>query len=193
LRITHPAAAGYRATACACATYSKRGRGRKFICEKQIDQFIKRNPKAQRIFGNVASGRRVEANRWCEFKSEDEREKADTGDNLNEQAYVWLKAEKVVGVNLTLQSPSGDWVHFVMYYFRGDGTLTKIQAQLNSFYGDLSVRREKFYSQSGKLLHTSTKYLDLNSQKESKPGEDFVDEPIPVYRKVRDLPFYKLL
>lgn len=160
---------------------------------KQIDQFIKRTPKKHRIFGDVASGRKDEPSRWQEFKSEAEREKADTGENLNESAYVWLKAGKVVSVNLTLQSPSGDWVHFVMYYFREAGTLAKIQAQLNTFYGDVTVRREEFYSADGKLLRTNTKHFDLNSQKPKKPDRDLPDFPIPVYLRVQDLPFYKLL
>ncbi len=160
---------------------------------KDIDQFIKRNPKDHRIFGDTASGTQDEPSHWQEFKTEAEREKADTGENLNENAYVWLKGGKVVGVNFTFQSPSRDWAQFAMYYFREDGTLAKIQSRLNTFYGELTVRQEKFYSSEGKLLRTTKKYLDLNSQKPKKPGKDIQEFPIPVYRRVEDLPFYKLL
>lgn len=160
---------------------------------KQIDLFIKRNPKARRIFADVASGTVEEPTRWREFKSEAQREKADTGDNLNENAYVWSKAGKVVGANFTFQSPSRDWAHFAMYYFREDGTLAKIQSQLNTFYSDMTVRRESFYAPDGKLLHSTVKYFDLNSQKPKKPDTDFPEFPIPVYQKIQDLPFFKLL
>src|SRR5258705_1388828 len=85
---------------------------------KKVDQFIKRNPKTLRIFDNVASETSSESDEWREFKSEDERQNADTGDNLNENANVWARAEKVLGANFTFQSPSRDWTHFVMYYFR---------------------------------------------------------------------------
>ena len=157
---------------------------------KRVDQFIKRNPNHLRIFANVASNK---PDRWREFKSERSRDKADTGDNLNENAYVWLKAGKIVGVNFTFQSGSRDWAHFVMYYFREDGTLAKIQAQLNTFYGNVSIARDKFYSADGKMLRSTTRYLDLKSKKPTEPTADFQDEPIPIYRNVRDLPFRKLL
>lgn len=160
---------------------------------KQIDQFIKLNPKKHRIFGDVASGTTDESSRWQEFKTEAERDQADTGENLNESAYVWSKAGKLVGVSLTLQSPSGDWTQFVMYYFREDGTLAKIRARLNTFYGDFTVRRERVYGPSGTLLRTTANYFDLNSQKPKKPVKDLPDFPIPVYLKAQDLPFYNLL
>ncbi len=81
------------------------------------------------------------------------------------------------------------------YYFRKDGTLAKIHAQLNTFSasdGGMSVVRDKFYAAGGRLLHTSTRYLDLKSQKPRKRG-DFMDQPIPDYHTVRNLPFTKLL
>jgi hypothetical protein len=36
-------------------------------------------------------------------------------------------------------SPSGDWAHFIMYYFREDGTLAKIQSQLNTTWPTIST------------------------------------------------------
>jgi hypothetical protein len=160
---------------------------------KSVDSFIKLNPNALRIFANVASGTDKGPDRWRRFRSEAERQEAESGHNLNETAFVWLKAGKVVGANFTFQSGSRDWAHFVMYYFREDGTLAKIRAQLNTFYGNISVMREQVYSSSGKLLRKTTRYLDLESQEPRRPTADFQDEPIPVYRRVRDLPFYKLL
>ena len=157
---------------------------------KSIDQFTKRNPRKRRIFG-IIPGEEDKADQWAEFKTIGQEVQA----NLDDSAYVWLKDGRVVVAQFTFTSSSGDWYHFVSYYFRADGTLAKIHAQLNTFSGPdggISVVRDKFYGSGGKLLHTATRYLDLKSQKPRKRG-DFMDEPIPDYRTARDLPFYKLL
>jgi hypothetical protein len=127
---------------------------------------------------------------WREFKSEVEREEADTG---NDKANVWAKDGAVVSAYFTFQSLSGDWAHYVNYYFREDGALAKIQARLNTFYGDMIVIRERFYDPKGRLLSSSQQFLDLKTKKKKRPGETFEDEPIPVYRTVKALPFYTAL
>lgn len=157
---------------------------------KSIDQFTKHNARKRRIFG-IVPGEEDKPDKWAEFKTVRQAVQA----NLADSAYVWLKDGKVVAAQFSLTSYSGDWYHYVNYYFRADGTLAKIHAQLNTFAGPdggISVVREKFYSSSGKLLHTATRYLDLQSQKPRKRGE-FMDQPIRVYQTVRDLPFLKLL
>lgn len=158
----------------------------------QLDRFVKRNQRRALIFADVSSDNTDEKSSWKKFKSEKQREQADTGENLNENAYVWSRAGKVVAVNFTFQSPSRDWAHFVMYYFRDDGSLAKIHSQLNTFYGDVSVVRDQHYSRDGKLLKTRQRLLDLKTQKPKKAA-DFQNEPIPVFNKVSELPFYKLL
>jgi hypothetical protein len=157
----------------------------------EIDRFIKRNPKA-RIFGDVSPASPNRTSRWREFKSEAARKKAETGENLNQNAFVWSREGKLVGANFTFTSPSGDWAHIIMYYFREDGSLAKIQAQLNTFNGEISVVRDRYYDPGGRLLKTTRKFLDLQTQKPKKPGE-FMDKPIPVYHKVAELPFHNLL
>ncbi len=156
---------------------------------KKIDLFIKRKNR-QRIFANVSNDN---ADRWLEFKNESERDKLNDENNLSETALVWSKSRKVMGANFTFQSGSGDWVEYVMYYFRNDGSLAKIQAQLNTFHGNISVGRDKYYSRSGRLLTTKTRYLDLKSQKPVRRRPDFMDEEIPIYQSVRRLPFFKQL
>jgi hypothetical protein len=161
---------------------------------KGIDRYIKRSPKGARIFGNIASGTENEPDKWREFRNEKEREKADTGDNLNENAYVWLRDGMVVGANFTFQSPSRDWAHYVMYYYRSDGTLAKINAELRTFYGNTIVIRNRLYNPNGKLLQEKTRYLDLQTRKPKKVKEgDFQDMPIELYAKTSDLPFYALV
>jgi len=155
-----------------------------------IEQFTKRNPKRKRFFGNEAGAEDKQDN-WREFKDLKEFEQV----ALDEKAYVWRQEGRVVAAKFAFTSSSGDWFHYVTYYYRADGTLAKIHAQLNTFYsspGGVSVVRDKFYGSNGKLLHTSTRYLDLQSQRPRKRG-DFMDEPIPVYKTARALPFAKLL
>jgi len=78
-----------------------------------------------------------------------------------------------------------------------DGTHLPINkhARLNTFYGYMTVIRERYYDPKGKLLSSSQQFLDLDTQKKKKPGADgeFIDEPIAVYRTVKALPFYTLL
>jgi hypothetical protein len=157
---------------------------------QELDDYSKRSPKLHRIFGDVASEDEPKS-RWREFKSEKERDDAATGDRAN----VWAQDGAVVLACYTFQSASGDWAHYVNYYFREDGSLAKIHAQLNTFYGNMTVIRERFYDPKGKLLSSSQQFLDLDTQKKKKPGADgeFIDEPIPVYRTVKALPFYTLL
>jgi hypothetical protein len=157
---------------------------------KSIDQFTKRNARKRRIFG-IIPGEEDKPDKWAEFKTVRHAVQA----NLDDSVYVWLKDGQVVAAQFSLTSSSGDWYHYVNYYFRADGTLAKIHAQLNTFAaadGGMSVVRDKFYGSSGKLVHTATRYLDLKSQKPRKRG-DFMDQPIPDYKTVRDLPFLKLL
>jgi len=129
---------------------------------------------------------------WREFKSEDARADAEPGNMAN----AWTKGGAVVLACYTFQGLSGDWYHYVNYYFREDGSLAGIHARLNRFYGNMTVIRERFYNPRGGLLSSSQQFLDLDTKKEKKPGADgveFIDEPIPLYRTVKALPFYTLL
>jgi len=163
-----------------------------FVAE--INQLISQNRKSARIFADI-SGTDENTNQWREFRNEDEMEKARTGDNLNTIAFVWTRAGKGSGMSFTFTSPSGDWAHLMTYYFRDDGSLAKIHAQLNSFYGDLSIIRTLYFNNRGVLLKNTRSYVDLKTRKPTKPGKpgEFFDHSIPMYRKVQDLPFHQLL
>jgi len=157
---------------------------------QELDDYAKRNPKLGRFFGDVSSGMEGEKSQWREFKSEEEREEVVTE---NDKANVFAKDGAVDLAYYTFQSPSGDWAHYVNYYFRTDGALAKIHARLNTFYGNMIVIRERFYDPRGRLLSSSQQFLDLETEKKKKPGADFEDETIPLYRTVKALPFYTLL
>ncbi len=155
---------------------------------KQIDAFIKSRKTRVRILAKIDDG-----DKWREFKSEKARQRANEGDSLNENALVWGKNSKFLYAGFTFQSPSRDWVHYVNYYFRADGTLAKIDAKLNTFYGYTSVSRRQYYARQGKLLKSSVQYLDLKTRRKTKPGDDFIDKLPPVYKQVKSLPFYHVL
>ncbi len=148
---------------------------------KQIDRFIKTKPRS-RLFGDMST---TEKSRWREVRAEQ-------AEGLYETAEVWNREGKVVAAIFELSSPSGDWVHFITYYFRADGTLAKIKAQLNTFYGDVSVLRDRYYDANRKRLKATERYLDLETQKPVK-RPDFFDNPIPMYSRVSTLPFGRLL
>ncbi|HEY8224644.1 MAG TPA: hypothetical protein VIG25_05150 [Pyrinomonadaceae bacterium] len=155
---------------------------------KDVDAFIKRNSKSRRIFGDAAPYNENKP-RWREFKTDAQADKA----NLYNSAYVWTRDGKVIGANFTFSSPSGDWAHFVMYYFREDGSLAKIQGRLNTFYGNVSVVRNRYFNSSGTRLSSTQRFLDLKTQKPTKKPSEYFDQPEPLYRKVSDLPFHRLL
>jgi hypothetical protein len=148
---------------------------------KEIDGFIKTNPKS-RIFGDLSS---TEKSRWREVR-------AKQAEDLYEKAEVWTREGKVVAANFSLSSPSGDWVHFITYYFRADGSLAKIEAQLNTFYGNVSILRDRYYDANRKQLKATERYLDLETRKPVK-RPDFMDNQIPMYSRVSTLPFGRLL
>jgi hypothetical protein len=154
---------------------------------RQVDRFIKLNNKSRRVFGDVGD----KEENWREFKGKVAKGEADPND-LDEVAYVWARKGKVVAAGFTFQSESRDWYHFVTYYFREDGTLAKIHSRLNTFYGSVTAIRDQFYGSNGRVLKSTARFLDIQTQKPKK-NPNFQDEPTPVYLNVRKLPFFKLL
>lgn len=161
---------------------------------KTVSRLMKKT--RQRIFADVASDN--EKVDWKEFKTEKLRDAADKGDNLNQSAYVWTKAGKVVAAAFTLQSPSRDWVQYITYFYHTDGTLAKTESQLNTFYGDVTVKRNYYFDSKGETIKQDVNYFDLQSQKSidikerEKMGE-FIDRKVKFFKDTSDLPFSKLL
>ena len=108
-------------------------------------------------------------------------------------AYVWRERGRLVAANFTFTSGSGDWVHYIDYYFRPDGSLAKIDADLNTFYGHLTALRTLYFNKSGKLLRKISHFYSMSDKKSIKPNEEFTDEKIYIYKKVSQLPFASLL
>lgn len=111
----------------------------------------------------------------------------------DESAYIWRKNGKVVIVNFTFTSESGDWAHYIYHRFREDGTLAKVEADLRTFYGRMSVVRNFYFDKNGRLLRKTTQYRDIGTAKPKKPKEDFIDNEVHIFKKVSKLPFAHLL
>jgi hypothetical protein len=154
---------------------------------RQVDRLIKLNNKRKRVFGDVGG----QDENWREFKGKVAKGETDPAD-LDEVAYVWARKGNVVVAGFTFQSESRDWYHFVTYYFREDGTLAKIHSRLNTFYGSVTAIRDQYYGPNGRVLNSTARFLDIQTQKPKK-NPNFQDEPTPVYLNVRKLPFFKLL
>ena len=155
-----------------------------------VNQFTKRNTRARRIFADVAPSE-ADKSKWREFKTKRELDKFEG--NPDESAYVWTRAGKVIAAAITFTSQSGDWAHMITYYFREDGSLAKLEAQLNTFYGDVSVIRNQYFDNAGVRISSSERILDLKTQKPVKKPVDYFDQPVRVFKKVSELPFHKLL
>ncbi|HJX89504.1 MAG TPA: hypothetical protein VJ372_03365 [Pyrinomonadaceae bacterium] len=161
------------------------------IYSAEVERFTQIN-KEHRIFGDVSSAKTDKTDLWREFKSEKELEDTGNGENLNQMATLWTKQGKVIAAKFNFTSPSGDWNHFINYYFRENGSLAKIDAQLNTFEGNISVVRQRYYNSTGPLIKSTETFRDLETHKPRKSA-DFMDNPIPIYLKVPDLPFHQLL
>ena len=146
----------------------------------EVDRFSKAHKF--RTFGVFYKG---DKGSWRELKGKSDQQ-------LDESCDVWTRDGKVVLAFFGFTSGSGDWYHFIKYYYREDGTLAKIQARLNTFAGNVSVLRDRYYDNNGKLLKSMRRYLDLQTHKPVKKV-DFHDDPIPMFSNTSALPFYRLL
>lgn len=133
----------------------------------------------QRKFGKAFS----DESQWMEV----------SGDHAGDSALIFTQGGKPVVTTFTFSSESGDWILDATYYFRSDGTLAKRHELLNTFYGHASVTRDSFYSCTGEPLFKESRHADLKTKKEKPPEQDFIDEDSPVFKRVEELPFWKLL
>jgi hypothetical protein len=160
---------------------------------KTVDAFVKKYKSPHLVFAGISDDNENKP-KWKMYNSEKEFEKARETVEAEDIAYVWQKKGKIVMTNFTLSSDSGDWVHYVYHYFREDGTLAKVEAQLNTFYGNLTVLRDFYFDRNGKLLRKTAKYLDLQTKKPKNPDkQEFYDHDVNIFKKTNNLPFNSLL
>jgi hypothetical protein len=159
---------------------------------KQMDASAKRNARAGRLFGDTANYENGdEPALWKEFPTKRALQRAE----VYSAATVWTgQTGEPVVAKIDLTSPSGDWAQYNNYYYRSDGTLAKLHAEMRTFMGDVIIIRDRFYDSKGKQLQEKTSYLDLQTRKPKKVSEgDFMDVPPEVYAQTSALPFYAVL
>lgn len=160
---------------------------------REIDAFVEAHEDAFRIVATVNSPEEGGPAEWRRFTSEEELQETDTGENLNETAYVWSDGERIFFVRTMFQSPSRDWAHYVSSYYGEDGRLLMARSDLRTFYGDVRAVREMHFDAAGRVAHESRQYSELDSDEplDSKPA--FMDQEPTLFMKVSDLPFLHLL
>ena len=164
---------------------------------RSIERIIDGRKRPDLVFADTASYDDGKV-KWHKFVSIKELEKYREKTETYSIAYSWKRNGRIVATNFTLFSPSGDWAKYVMHYFRGDGSLAKVTSELRTFYGDFVMTRTEYFDPAGRRLKTGTEYRDLKTKKPKKPTKDMLAEnPMANsddhYKRVRDLPFAKLV
>jgi hypothetical protein len=163
---------------------------------KTLDAFIKQNKNRHPVFADVSDYRKDTDSIWKKYNSVSAFEKAIKKIESYNIAEVWQKGDKIIAANFVFDSPSGDWVHYIEHYYREDGTLAKVQAQLNVFglEGLISVYRNFYFDQKGKLLRKTTRYYDGTAKKWKKADQvHFMDRRLEIYKTTKELPFASLV
>ena len=140
---------------------------------------------------------------WEKFGTAEEAEKAATGGN-SRNAKVFYKNDLPARVDLELKSPSREWVHYVRYYFREDGTLQKTHSDFRRFGAYekekgmeqqflVKVLRDRYFAATGKCFKKSgARCFNMSNMRELRDVV-FTDGPWPIYAQTKALPFYGLL
>ena len=160
---------------------------------KMIEDFVEKEKKPHLIITDVEDYNNAEKAIWKTYTSEEAFEKARETEESYKTAYIWKKNDKVVAVNMSYSSPSGDWVQYVYYVFREDGSVAKANRELRTFLGDIIVNRIHIYDEDGKLLKETKTFRDLDTQKPVKATENFQDIDVDIYKNIKNLPFSKML
>lgn len=161
---------------------------------KSIEDFVEKEGKPHLIFADVADYNESEKPVWKKFASEDEFEKSRETEEAYTIAYIWKKNKKIVQVNFTYSSPSGDWVEYYFQTYREDGTLAQSNREYRTFMGDVIVNKIQIFDAKGKLLKETTTYRNLDTGKTIKPTENYQNvEAGQAYMKISDLPFAEML
>lgn len=168
---------------------------------KGIDQDIKNNNAIAFQYLAVLSPGIPE--KWQAFKTENDLLAA-CPKGCYRKAEVVHRSETPVFVLCEFKSPSKEWVQYIKYYFRADGTLEKIHYDLRKFGAYekskgmeqqflVKVLRDCFYDSKGKCIKKSHPRCFNTSTGKEIEDVVFKDESCPLYIDIGKLPFYNLL
>ena len=162
----------------------------------QLDTFINRNKNRHPVFADVSDYRKDEQAVWKKYGSVDSFKRASKDLESYQIADLWERNERIVVADFSYFTPSGDWAQFAKHYYREDGTLAKVESQLNVFglEGLISVYRNLYFDQKGKLLRKTAKYYDHEAKEWRKADQvHFMDRQLEIYKTTKELPFAALL
>ncbi len=167
---------------------------------QSIDALVKSNAISIKYLVEVGSGRPAT---WEEFDAPEGAQKVSASGSFR-NAKVYLKNTLPVRVDLELKSPSKEWVHYVRYYYREDGTLEKTHSDFRRFGAYekdkgmeqeflVKVLRDKYYDSKGKMVKkVSPRFFNMSNMREVKDVV-YADGPWPIYPQATQLPFYGIL
>jgi hypothetical protein len=172
-----------------------------------IDQFcgglrpMTLEKKRRRLFGLFSKDDHDKGS-WIEFARESDLNAAVKEEHVFDLAQVWSREDGATAVSMRLSSGSGDWLHFVEYCFRSDGTLARANSTLNTFNAvdkdpekdvkGASRERERYFDASGTQIKVSRRVLNLQTKRPA-PTLQVMDDEEPIYKKTTALPFSHLL
>lgn len=162
---------------------------------KRIDGVIRTKRKPDSVFADLPKG---SAPRWRKFSSAKALETYRLRNEVYSIFYNYHDRGRIALAVLTVSSQSGDWVNYVNYYFRADGTIAKIASEYRTFVGDYVALRNIYFDRKGKVLRRTVRYLTLRGRVSTKPTADELRDNGPmmritIYASVRKLPFAKLI
>ena len=156
---------------------------------KEVDRYVRAHPSA---FVNVRQGSGVNNagnGKWRRWPKARSAEAVDS----NGDARLWRRNGKIIFVTFLFQSGSRDWALYVNNYYRPDGTIAKIDSELRTFYGDVSVERDWLYRPDGSLVSFDARCFKLSGHEPAQIDDNFIDKSVPLYQTVAHLPFQRLL
>ncbi len=158
---------------------------------KTVDDFVESQSDPHLIIADISDYNEQSKALWARFDSREAFE--NDGHDSYTVAYIWLKDDKIVQVNFTYSSPSGDWVHYVFHTYYPNGVLAKGYRDLRTFMDDIIVTRVQFLNNNGRTVKFTRSFNDLLTKEPATEPVDFMDIEADVYLNVKDLPFQKLL
>lgn len=144
-----------------------------------------------RLFADVA--KYDQKPRWKEFATQKALEKARTGENLFSTFSVWRDKSGSLLVVGNFSSRSGDWAEETAYIFRPAGSLAKLDSALNTFIGNVSISRVRWFDASARAIKSRSAVVDLDTRKPKKSSPEFAGWKPTVYLKLDQLPIQAFL
>ena len=140
---------------------------------------------------------------WRDFQREKDLQRGAERGEIYSTAEVWKYSDGTLRILETLGSPSGDWLHYLDYCFRADGTLARSISTLNTFnryneehddLGPISRKNDRVFDKCGTQLQVQNAPLvDLKTNLEAPAHTQIMDQGEPLVTHIRDVPFWSLL